>query len=172
MFNDSSFYLHDLDSLPFATNLYEGNHSNAYVVKDMKHITNTEEDDYTTSDEMITITSNSTPHAVIHFDGDGINKTRLPLLPTIGRNDDDRYLSIKDGRVPELSSWTHDIFSDDRGLLWNYYFNNIVDNFSHIKHPYFDISCSGKPVLNEAIDDFEKSNIWKIYAQTKNAIGV
>jgi hypothetical protein len=70
-----------LEELPFGIPMYEGNHSNAYTV-DMIHKGNDSEDNNT--NEMISISFNSTPHAVVNFKS--IND-RIPLLPTLNQDD-------------------------------------------------------------------------------------
>jgi hypothetical protein len=53
-----------------------------------------------TSDEMINISYNSTPHAVLTLKDED---ARIPLLPIIGKNNKNTYLSLKDGKINDYS---------------------------------------------------------------------
>ena len=135
LFKEDSLFLTDINDV-FPTAIYEGNYSNAYIVKNMKHLSSniTETNDSTESDEMINISFNSTPHIVLNLKPSQQNTGRIPLLPIVGKQNPDRYLSIRDNRISNTSKWQHNALTGDKAILWD---NTLVNSGEYTEVDYY-----------------------------------
>ena len=175
VFRESPIYLEPKNTKPFSNALYEGNHSNGYIVENMIHKyedfgpeinDNTNEDIPENTSDFINISMNSTPHALLYFN---TIKNRIPLLPILGVNNINRYLSIRDG--VEEGKWKHNVLQGDRLLMWDNYLNNISNNV--FSKEYMTIASKNSTTIDELFTNFENNyDEWSKYKDYFSALQI
>jgi hypothetical protein len=107
---------------------------------------------------------NSTPHALLYFNT--INN-RVPLLPILGVDNINRYLSIRDG--VEKGEWKHNVLQGNRLLIWNNYLNNISNNV--FSKEYMTIAPKNSTTIDKLFTKFENNyDEWSKYKDYFNAL--